>query len=135
MRHLAKLAILAITPLLTAALWMDRQPSHKPYQAPILATPADSVPTSGREIVSQESEPHNPVTATVQSLDMGKTLFAINCAICHGQTSTKPGPVGQKFNPPPPGLDHGIGEVFWMTQRSSRPSPSASVACLPFKTS
>jgi mono/diheme cytochrome c family protein len=108
MKHLAKLVILAIAPLLTAALWMDRQPSHKPYQAPLLVPPSDSVPISGREVVSRESEPHNPVAASRQSLEQGKAHFAINCAMCHGQTSLKPGPVGQKLAPPAPGLAQGV---------------------------
>jgi len=108
MKHLAKLVILAIAPLLTAALWMDRQPSHKPYQSPLLAPPADSVPVSGREVVSRESEPRNPAAATIQSLEQGKGYFTINCAMCHGQTSDQPGPVGLKLNPPPPGLEPGL---------------------------
>jgi mono/diheme cytochrome c family protein len=95
---------------------MDRQPSHKPYQAPVLAPPADSVPTSGREVVSQQSELANPVTASAESLALGKTLFEINCAMCHGITSAERGPVGKKLNPPPPGLDHdqlqGLNDSF-----------------------
>ncbi|MHC1698090.1 MAG: cytochrome c [Geobacteraceae bacterium] len=101
MRAPAKLIILAIAPLLMAALWMDRQPSYKPYQPPLLTSPADSVPTSGREVGLQEI---NPVKATTYSLKQGKTLFSINCTICHGEVSSKPGSVGQKLNPPPPGL-------------------------------
>jgi mono/diheme cytochrome c family protein len=108
MKYLAKLVILAIAPLLTAALWMDRQPSHKPYQAPLLVPPSDSVPSSGREVVSRESEPRNPVEATNQSLEQGKAHFAINCAMCHGETSLKLGPVGQKLAPPAPGLAHDV---------------------------
>jgi mono/diheme cytochrome c family protein len=108
MKHLAKLVILAIAPLLTAALWMDRQPSFKPYQAPVLAPPSDSVPVSGREVISRESEPRNPVAASIQSLEQGKAHFAINCAMCHGETSLKRGPVGQKLNPPAPGLTQGV---------------------------
>lgn len=104
MRSPAKLIILAIAPLLTAALWMDRQPSYKPYQPPIITSPAESVPTSGREVGSPES---NPIKATTQSRAHGKALFAINCTMCHGETSSKPGSVGQKFDPPPPGLDRG----------------------------
>jgi len=104
MRAPAKLIILAIAPLLTAALWMDRQPSYKPYQPPVLTSPAESVPTSGREVGTPEIK---PVNATSHSLEQGKKLFTINCAMCHGAASSKPGAVGQKLNPPPPGLNHG----------------------------
>ena len=34
--------------------------------------------------------------------------YQVNCAMCHGQTSAKPGPVGRKLSPPPPGLDHDL---------------------------
>ena len=108
MRHILKLVILAAAPLLMAALWMDEQPSYKPYQAPLLSPPTDSVPVTGREVVSQDSEPRNPVTPTRESLEQGKALFAINCAMCHGQTSTERGAVGKKLSPPAPGLEHGL---------------------------
>jgi mono/diheme cytochrome c family protein len=109
MKRILNLAmLLAVAPLLMAALWMDNQPSYKPYQAPVLAPPVGSVPISGKEIVSQATEPRNPITPTKESLEQGKALFAINCAMCHGQTSTEHGPVGKKLNPPPPGLDQDL---------------------------
>jgi hypothetical protein len=79
MKHLAKLVILAIAPCCSPV--MDRQPSFKPYQAPVLAPPSDSVPVSGRKVVTRESEPRNPVTASIQSLEQGKVHFIINCAM------------------------------------------------------
>ena len=108
LQRISKLAILAAAPLLIAALWMDRQPSYKPYEAPVLAPPAGSVPVSGKEMVSPEGTPQNPIAPTEASLGQGKALFDINCAMCHGRTSAQPGPVGQKLSPPPPGLDHDL---------------------------
>ena len=108
MRHLLKLVILAAAPLLMAALWMDKQPSYKSYQTPVLAPPTDSVPVTGREVVSQDSEPRNPVTPTRKSLEQGKALFTINCAMCHGQTPAERGPVGMTLKPPAPGLEHDL---------------------------
>lgn len=108
MKGIAKLVILAAVPLLTAALWMDEQPSYKAYKAPVPATPAGSVPISGKEIVSREAVLQNPVAPTAASLAQGKTLFDINCAMCHGHTSARRGPVGLKLSPPPPGLDHDL---------------------------
>ena len=108
MKPIARLVILAAAPLLMAALWMDKQPSYKPYQAPLLSPPSDSVPVTGREIVSQGSDLKNPITPTATSLERGKTLFTINCAMCHGQTSAERGPVGKKLSPPPPGLDRDL---------------------------
>ncbi|ABQ26947.1 c-type cytochrome [Geotalea uraniireducens] len=108
MKGIAKLVILAAVPLLTAALWMDEQPSYKAYKAPVPATPAGSVPISGKEIVSREAVLQNPVAPTAASIAQGKTLFDINCAMCHGHTSDRRGPVGLKLSPPPPGLDHDL---------------------------
>jgi cytochrome c len=106
MNHIAKLVIVMVVPLLMAAIWMDDQQSYKPYKAPVLAPPSGAVPVTGKEIVSQESKPNNPVIPTEASLSQGKTLFETNCVICHGQTSAERGPVGKKLVPPPPGLDH-----------------------------
>jgi len=105
MNRIARIAVLAAAPLLLAALWMDSQPAYKAYETPVPAPPAGSVPISGREPASPGSEPRNPVAPTKNSLEQGKLLFAINCALCHGETSAKPGPVGNKFKPPPPSLD------------------------------
>jgi len=106
MKSISMVVILAAAPLLMAAIWMDKQPSYKPYETPILTPPAGAVPVSGRENVQQQAELPNPVKPTAASLEQGKRLFDINCSMCHGQTSAKPGPVGQKLKPPPPGLDH-----------------------------
>src|SRR6185369_1719153 len=106
MKRIALLAVMAAAPLLMAALWMDKQPSYKPYQAPVLVPPAGSVPITGRELDAQDSGLKNPITSSKASLEQGQLFFAINCAMCHGQNSTERGPVGKKLNPPPPGLDH-----------------------------
>jgi mono/diheme cytochrome c family protein len=108
MKYLAQLVILVAAPFLMAAIWMDDQQSFKPYKAPVLSPPASAVPVTGKEIISQETELKNPVSATDTSLSQGKTLFDTNCAMCHGQTSAERGLVGKKLVPPPPGLDRGM---------------------------
>jgi len=106
MRRYGKLTLVALAPLLMAAIWMDEQPTYKPFQAPMPASPAGSVPVDGRESITQESQPKNPVAASPASLALGKELFEINCAMCHGQSTAERGPVGKKLVPPPPALDH-----------------------------
>lgn len=106
MRLIPMLVIVFFAPLLIAAIWLDKQPSYKPYQTPVLAPPATAVPAEGKEIVSPESVLKNPVSPSIKSLAEGKKLFAINCAMCHGQTSAERGQVGKRLSPPPPGLDH-----------------------------
>jgi mono/diheme cytochrome c family protein len=105
MMRISSIVILVASPLLLAALWMDHQPSYKPYQAPVLAPPANAVRFSGTEIVSPQAGLQNPVVPTAASVAQGKMLFDINCAMCHGQTSARPGAVGNKLKPPPPGLN------------------------------
>jgi mono/diheme cytochrome c family protein len=107
MKGTSKWLILAAAPLLMAALWMDDQPSFKPYRAPIVLSPAGSVPVSGKES-SKQTAKVNPVPSSAASLALGKTLFEINCAMCHGASSAKRGPVGLKLTPPPPGLERGM---------------------------
>jgi len=106
MNRIARITILAAAPLLLAALWMDNQPAYKAYETRVPSPPAGSVPVSGQEHVTRGTELRNPVPPSPTSLEQGKVLFAINCALCHGQTPAAPGPVGSKFKPPPPGLDH-----------------------------
>lgn len=107
-KSLSLLIVLAAAPLLMAAIWMDDQQTYKPYKAPVLSPPVGSVPVSGKELVSQESELKNPTAPTAESVARGKTLFEINCIICHGQTSAERGLVGKKLVPPPPGLDQNM---------------------------
>lgn len=103
MTGIAKVIILTTAPLLMASYWMDKQPSYKPYQAPVLAPPATAVPF--RETVPEPAVEPGQLHPTEASLKQGQSLFAINCAMCHGLTSDKPGPVGSKLSPPAPGLN------------------------------
>ncbi|HWQ70319.1 MAG TPA: cytochrome c [Patescibacteria group bacterium] len=43
----------------------------------------------------------NPVPFTQQSVDNGRRLFDIYCALCHGADGKGMGPVAMKFIPPP----------------------------------
>jgi mono/diheme cytochrome c family protein len=104
MTPFSRVIVLAAAPLLMAALWMDDQPSHKAYEAPVLAPPVTAVPVTGKEVIEQQADLLNPSTPTPESLAQGKTLFEINCAMCHGHNSTERGPVGKKLSPPAPGL-------------------------------
>lgn len=104
MQRIARMVIMVIAPLLLAALWMDHQPAHKPYETPIPAAPPGSVPYAANASGGPQPGLVNPASPTAESLTQGKRLFAINCAMCHGQTHAQPGPVGTKLKPPPPGL-------------------------------
>jgi len=110
--------LIAATPLLLAAVWMDQQPSYKPYEAPLLTPPAESVPVSGQELADPKIIPSNPTAPDADSVARGAELFLINCSFCHGSDASTPGPVGRKLQPPAPLLPAqrlaqlGDGELF-----------------------
>lgn len=83
---------------------MDKQPSIRPQEAP-LPPPAGAVPRQGREPhmdrVKAGERLGNPVQPTAASIENGKRLFLIYCALCHGPDAKGGGSVAPKFIPPP----------------------------------
>lgn len=83
---------------------MKDQPSIKPQEAP-RRPPAGTVPRDGWERPMTREEMGktlaNPVPATQQSVENGRHLFEIYCALCHGTDARGMGPVAVKFIPPP----------------------------------
>lgn len=67
--------------------------------------PARSVPRAGKEAridrVEAGKRLKNPVEAARESIEVGKKLFQIYCALCHGADGKGGGPVAGKFVPPP----------------------------------
>jgi mono/diheme cytochrome c family protein len=83
---------------------MYDQPSFKPQEGPRLSAPEGSVPVRGIEIVPFDEKPENPLSKTDLSIERGKKLYGINCALCHGYEGRGDGLVGKKLVPPPPSL-------------------------------
>jgi len=83
---------------------MIRQPSLKPQESP-RPEPEGSVPVDGRDRPMNREEAarklRNPVPASAESVENGKKLYTIYCALCHGEKATGGGPVSRKFVPPP----------------------------------
>lgn len=82
---------------------MDKQPSIRPQEAPRLP-PTGSIPRQGKEPrmdrLKAAETLHNPVQTTAASVENGKELFQIYCALCHGPDGKGGGPVAPKFVPP-----------------------------------
>jgi mono/diheme cytochrome c family protein len=82
---------------------MDKQPSIRPLEEPRLPPPG-SIPRQGKEPVMDRLKAaeklHNPVRPTAASIENGKRLFQIYCALCHGPDGKGGGPVATKFVPP-----------------------------------
>ena len=83
---------------------MYDQPSVKP-QARQIQVPEDSVPVNGkteqipRDIADKTLK--NPISATPESIELGRQRFALTCSPCHGLSAKGEGPVARKFIPPP----------------------------------
>ncbi len=88
---------------------MVDQPTEKAQES---VSPGDpgSVPVSGGETMPlplNDEEAFamkdamaglaNPVPASAESIERGKTFYATNCFVCHGTEGRGDGPVGQKF--------------------------------------
>ncbi len=83
---------------------MKDQPSIKPQEAPRRPAPG-TVPREGWEAPLTRDEAgkalRNPVPITRDSVEKGRRLFEIYCALCHGPGGKGMGPVATKFIPPP----------------------------------
>ncbi|MGD8405029.1 MAG: cytochrome c [Anaerolineales bacterium] len=65
--------------------FMEVQPSFDAQEEP-LPVPSRSIPVDGPAFIPNLGAPENPVEADEVSLERGRTLFTINCIMCHGQT-------------------------------------------------
>ncbi|MCF6238567.1 MAG: cytochrome c, partial [Candidatus Marinimicrobia bacterium] len=67
---------------------MMNQPNIKPQEGAMLDFPERSIPIAGMptQIADREASRKikNPVQATAESVNTGRTLFKIYCAACHG---------------------------------------------------
>jgi len=101
------LAVLGLVPMLGLVLtyelvkidwvsFMEIQPSYRPMEMP-LPVPEGSVPIQGAAYVAGAGSPENPLAADEVSLERGKLLYALNCALCHGESGLGDGPVAEKL--------------------------------------
>ena len=118
--HYLIVMLLGILP--TAALplpWdedMRDQPSVKPQESQVRNN-ASSVPREGKELFPPPKDMtelvqnrlkagaiKNPVPKTGKSLNRGKYVYDLHCAVCHGDQGYGDGPVGKKYIPDPMNL-------------------------------
>lgn len=64
-------------------VFMEIQPSYDAQENP-LPLPARSIPVDGPVSIPNMGAPVNPVPADPVSLERGRILYEINCAMCHG---------------------------------------------------
>jgi mono/diheme cytochrome c family protein len=73
---------------------MEIQPSFRPMEEP-LPLPANSVPVEGIAYLPDAGAPANPIPSSQESLQRGQELYAVNCALCHGEAGKGDGPVAK----------------------------------------
>jgi mono/diheme cytochrome c family protein len=104
---------LLLSGLANALPWdkdMQDQPSVKAQETVVPKPPPNSVPIAGRESVNitqdigeifqgriEAASLVNPFEANLRSIEKGRELFNMVCAVCHGSTGLGDGPVGEKF--------------------------------------
>jgi mono/diheme cytochrome c family protein len=72
--------------------FMEIQPSFDAQEKP-LPLPARSIPVDGPASIPNMGAPENPVAADDISISRGKTLYELNCVMCHGATGEGNGSV------------------------------------------
>ena len=82
---------------------MMNQPSIKPQEQtrpfPSRSVPVTGVPSAQWEDRDATDELSNPIQATPQSVQKGRTLFRIYCAACHGMTGRAESEVAKRGMP------------------------------------
>lgn len=78
----------------------------------------------------------NPLPKTRATVEQGATVYASDCAACHGQTGLGDGPVGRTLSPPPANLawlstmpmSHWDPLMYWTIAEGGAPVGSAMPA-------
>lgn len=83
--------------------FMEIQPSYKPMDKP-LPVAANSIPFEGAAYIPGQGAPVNPITSDAVSVERGRVLYSVNCALCHGPTGEGNGTVGGVLVNPPANL-------------------------------
>lgn len=71
---------------------MDDTVVVQPLEGPRRAAPEAAVPVDGPRLINNQPATE-PLPATEASLERGKTLYGIHCAICHGAEADGAGPL------------------------------------------
>lgn len=83
--------------------FMEIQPSYGPMDKP-LPVAANSIPIEGPAYIPGMGDPVNPIPVDEVSVERGRILYSVNCAMCHGATGEGNGVVGGALINPPANL-------------------------------
>ena len=128
----ALLASLMASLLLSACADMADQGFTMRQQPPVRNVPAAAVPVSGAARAwteEQAKSASNPQTGQ-QAVQAGNTLYAVNCAMCHGFDGKGMGSLREFFPPQPTDLTSQRvrqlrdGDIFWAVTNGFGRMPS-----------
>jgi len=94
------------------------------------ANEGSNVTDSGWVAPPDAKDVQNPVEATKSNIEKGKTIFAQQCAVCHGQSGKGDGPSAQYLGKPLPDFtsekfsQQTDGEIFWKLTNGNAPMPA-----------
>jgi mono/diheme cytochrome c family protein len=87
---------------------MKDQPSLKPYERDMPPMPANLVPVTGGDVLSDADEARtlpNPIPPSQAARDAGRVFYGYYCQHCHGERGDSRTPVGDSYVPQPTRLD------------------------------
>jgi len=105
-------------------------------QGPRLAAPANAVPVQGPVLIAGQPA-SEPIPASANSLQRGKVMYDIDCALCHGLDGRGNGPLADYFSPRPADLHSSTvrslpdTDVFILITQGRGPMPSLAENLLP----
>ena len=94
------------------------------------ANEGSNVTDSGWVAPAEAKNVQNPVEATKSNIEKGKTIFAQQCAVCHGKSGKGDGPSAQYLGKPLPDFTgtkfskQTDGEIFWKLSNGNAPMPT-----------
>lgn len=94
------------------------------------ANEGSDVTDSGWVAPPEAKNVQNPVEATKNNIEKGKTIFGQQCAVCHGQSGKGDGPSAQYLGKPLPDFtaakfsQQADGEIFWKLTNGNAPMPT-----------
>lgn len=93
---------------------MYRGATVRPLTVAPRVMPEGTLPTTGGELPMTREQmtasEHNPLQPTPENLAAGKSLYATNCAPCHGDSGRGDGPVVHLLRTKPKDLANGVSK-------------------------
>lgn len=81
---------------------MEHSPAVNYLDAPRIP-PAEGVVSTNGVSINIDSIPENPIPVDEISIDRGENLYALHCALCHGESGNGDGSLVEFYTERPPG--------------------------------